>query len=52
MNQQEETWRLQTENHELQRSLKQALEELSHVREALRLALARIEELEKQRDPP
>ena len=45
MNQQEEVERLQAENHELR-------EELSQVKEALRLALARIEELEKQREPP
>lgn len=51
MNQQEEIERLQAENHELRESLKQALEELSQGKEALRLALARIEELEKQREP-
>jgi len=45
MNQQEEVERLQAENHALR-------EELSQVKEALRLALARIEELEKQREPP
>ncbi|HEY1351868.1 MAG TPA: hypothetical protein VGF67_19790 [Ktedonobacteraceae bacterium] len=52
MNQQEEIERLRAENQELRGSLKQALEELSEVREALRLALARIEELEKQHEPP
>lgn len=45
MNQQEEMDRLRAENHELR-------EELSQVKEALRLALARIEELEKQHEPP
>src|ERR1700730_10530294 len=52
MKQQEEIERLQAENHELRESLKQALEELSQVKEALRLALGRIEELEKHREPP
>jgi transposase len=52
MNQQEEIEGLRAENQELRGSLKQALEELSQVKEALRLALARIEELEKQREPP
>lgn len=52
MNQQEEMDRLRAENHELGEALKQAREELSQVKEALRLALARIEELEKQREPP
>lgn len=45
MNQQEEIERLRTENHQLR-------EELAQVKDALRLALARIEELEKQREPP
>jgi transposase len=45
MNQQEEVERLQAENHELR-------EELTQVKEALRLALARLEELEKQHEPP
>lgn len=45
MNQQEEMERLRVENHELR-------EELSQVKEALSLALARIEELEKQHEPP
>lgn len=45
MNQQEEIERLRAENQELR-------EELAQVKEALRLALARIEELEKQREPP
>lgn len=52
MNQQEEIERLRAENQEVREAHKQALEELSQVKEALRLALARIEELEKQRDPP
>ncbi len=52
MNQQEESERLRAENHELRESLKQALEELSQVKEALRLALGRIEELEKHQEPP
>ena len=52
MNQQEEMDRLRAENHELGEALKQAREELSQVKEALRLALARIEELEKQKTLP
>ena len=45
MNQQEEVEGLRAENQEWR-------EELTQVKEALRLALARIEELEKQREPP
>ena len=45
MNQQEEIEGLRAENHELR-------EELNQVKEALRLALARIDEMEKQREPP
>jgi len=52
MKQQEEIERLQAENQELREGLKQALEELSEAKEALGLALSRIEELEKQREPP
>jgi len=45
MDQQEELERLRADNHERR-------EELTQVKEMLRLALARIEELEKQREPP
>lgn len=45
MNQQEEIEHLRAENHELR-------EELNQVKELLRVALARIEELEKQHEPP
>ncbi|GER82210.1 MAG: hypothetical protein IMW90_22610 [Thermogemmatispora sp.] len=52
MNQQEESERLRGENHELREALHLVQEELSRVKEALRVALARIEELEKPREPP
>ena len=52
MNQQEELERLRAENQEVREALHLTQEELSQVKEALRLALARIEELEKQREPP
>jgi transposase len=52
MNQQEEIERLRAENQEVRAALHLAVEELSQVKEALRVALARIEELEKQREPP
>jgi transposase len=52
MDQQEELGRLRVENQELREALKQTQEELAQVKEVLRLALARIEELEKQREPP
>lgn len=52
MNQQEEIERLRAENHDVRESLKHALEERSQVKEAWRVALARIEEVEKHREPP
>lgn len=52
MDQQEENERLRAENQELREALKQATADLSEAKEALRLALARIEELEKQRESP
>jgi TolA-binding protein len=51
-NQQEEIERLRAENHEMREALKQALEEQGQVKETLCLALARMEALEKQREPP
>lgn len=52
MDQQEEIARLREENQELREAHQRTLEELSQVKELLRQALARIEELEKQREPP
>ena len=52
MKQQEEIERLRAENQEVREALHLAVEELSQVKGALRLALARIEELEKPREPP
>jgi hypothetical protein len=43
--------RLWGEHQQWREALTQALEELSEGKEALRLALARIEELERQREP-
>ncbi|HEY1349379.1 MAG TPA: hypothetical protein VGF67_07140 [Ktedonobacteraceae bacterium] len=52
MNEQAESERLRAKRQELRESLTQALEELSQMKEALRLALARMEEREKHHKPP
>jgi transposase len=52
MTQEEENVHLRAENQALREALNQALAQLSQVREDLRLALVRIEELEKQKTPP
>jgi hypothetical protein len=52
MTQEEEIAHLRAENQALREALSQALAQLSQVQEHLRLALARIEELEKQKTPP
>jgi transposase len=52
LDQQEKIERLRAENQEVREAHQQTLEELSQVKELLRLALLRIEELEKQREPP
>jgi transposase len=52
MTQEEENVHLRAENQTLREALNQALAQLSQVREDLRLALVRIEELEKQKTPP
>jgi len=52
MNQQEEIERLRAEHQEVREALHLALEERSQVKEAWRLALATMEEREKQREPP
>lgn len=52
MTQEEEIAHLRAENQALREALNQALAQLSQVREDLRVALVRIEELEKQKTPP
>jgi len=52
MTREEEEAQLRAENQALQKALSLALEQLSQAREQLRVALARIEELEKQKTPP
>jgi hypothetical protein len=52
MTEEEEIAHLRAENQALREALNQALEHLSQVQEHLRVALARIEELEKQKTPP
>ncbi len=52
MTQEEEIAHLRAENQALREALNQALAQLSQVREDLRQALVRIEELEKQKTPP
>jgi hypothetical protein len=52
MTQEEEIAHLRAENQALRETLNQALAQLSQVREDLRLALVRIEELEKPKTPP
>jgi transposase len=52
MTQEEEIAQLRAENQALREALSQAQAQLSQVQEQLRLALARIEELEKQKMPP
>src|SRR5215469_4997262 len=52
MTQEEEIARLRAENQGLREALSQAQAQVSQVQEHLRLALARIEELEKQKTPP
>jgi transposase len=52
MTQEEEIAHLRAENQALGEALNQALAQLSQVREDLRLALVRIEELGKQKTPP
>jgi transposase len=52
MTQEEEIAHLRAENQALREALNQALAQLSQGQEDLRLALVRIEELEKQKTPP